>query len=296
MKDERTTPLRQRMIEDMQIRGLCEKTQQGHIRCVKHFAAFLGRAPDTATPDDLRAYQLQMTKDAVSATTFNVRIISLRLFFSITCGREEMKRYMQFHRQPRTLPVVLSIEEVAKLLASVPGPSLKYRAALGISYGAGLRASEVCNLKVRDIDSQRMLIHVDQGKGSKDRQAMLSPSLLEVLRQYWRESRPEGWLFPGLPKIQPLSPRQLNRAFMAAKDMAGVTKPATLHTLRHSFATHLLEANTDVRVIQVLLGHAKLSTTARYAHVATKTIQSTVSPFEQMKVVQDRVLRSDGAE
>ena len=296
MKDERTTPLRQRMIEDMQIRGLCEKTQQGHIRCVKHFAAFLGRAPDTATPDDLRAYQLQMTKVAVSATTFNVRIISLRLFFSITCGREEMKRYMQFHRQPRTLPVVLSIEEVAKLLASVPGPGLKYRAALGISYGAGLRASEVCNLKVRDIDSQRMLIHVDQGKGSKDRQAMLSPSLLEVLRQYWRESRPEGWLFPGLPKIQPLSPRQLNRAFMAAKDMAGVTKPATLHTLRHSFATHLLEANTDVRVIQVLLGHAKLSTTARYAHVATKTIQSTVSPFEQMKVVQDRVLRSDGAE
>jgi integrase/recombinase XerD len=296
MKDERTTPLRQRMIEDMQIRGLCEKTRQGHIRCVKHFAAFLGRAPDTATPDDLRAYQLQMTKVAVSATTFNVRIISLRLFFSITCGREEMKRYMQFHRQPRTLPVVLSIEEVAKLLASVPGPGLKYRAALGISYGAGLRASEVCNLKVRDIDSQRMLIHVDQGKGSKDRQAMLSPSLLEVLRQYWRESRPEGWLFPGLPKIQPLSPRQLNRAFMAAKDMAGVTKPATLHTLRHSFATHLLEANTDVRVIQVLLGHAKLSTTARYAHVATKTIQSTVSPFEQMKVVQDRVLRSDGAE
>ena len=280
MKEEKTTPLRQRMIEDMDIRGLCAKTQQGHIRCVKHFASFLGRSPDTATPEDLRAYQLQMTKDLVSATTFNVRIISLRFFFSVTCGREEMKRYMQFHRQPRKLPVVLSVEEVAKLLAS-----------------------EVCNLRVRDIvpvarlqhdDSQRMLIHVDQGKGSKDRQAMLSPSLLEVLRQYWRESRPEGWLFPGKPKISPLSPRQLNRAFMAAKDMAGITKPATLHTLRHSFATHLLEANTDVRVIQVLLGHAKLSTTARYAHVATKTIQSTVSPFEQMKLVQDRVLRSDG--
>ena len=289
MKEEKTTPLRQRMIEDMQIRGLCEKTQQGHIRCIKHFSAFLGRPPDTATPDDL-----QMTKDMVLATTFNVRIISLRFFFSVTCGREVMKRYMQFHRQPRKLPVVLSVEEVAKLLASVPGPGLKYRAALGISYGAGLRASEVCNLKVRDIDSQRRLIHVDQGKGSKDRQAMLSPSLLDVLRQYWRESRPEGWLFPGKPKISPLSPRQLNRSFMAAKDLAGITKPATLHTLRHSFATHLLEANTDVRIIQVLLGHAKLSTTARYAHVATKTIQSTVSPFEQMKVVQDRVLRSDG--
>ena len=252
------------------------------------------RSPDTATPEDLRAYQLQTTKDLVSATTFNVRIISLRFFFSVTCGREEMKRYMQFHRQPRKLPVVLSVEEVAKLLASVSGPGLKYRAALGISYGAGLRASEICNLRVRDIDSQRMLIHVDQGKGSKDRQAMLSPSLLEVLRQYWRESRPEGWLFPGLPKISPLSSRQLNRAFMAAKDMAGITKPATLHTLRHSFVTHLLEANTDVRIIQVLLGHAKLSTTARYAHVATKAIQSTVSPFEQMKLVKDRVLRSAG--
>ena len=292
MKEEKTTPLRQRMIEDMHIRGLCAKTQQAHIRNVKHFAGFLGRSPDTATPDDLRAYQLDMTKAGVSATTFNVRIISLRFFFSVTCGREEMKRYMQFHRQPRKLPVVLSVEEVAKLLTSVPGPGLKYRAALGISYGAGLRASEVCNLRIGDIDSQRMLIHVDQGKGGKDRQAMLSPSLLEVLRRYWRESRPEGWLFPGKPKISPLSPRQLNRAFMSAKDMAGIKKPATLHTLRHSFATHLLEANTDVRVIQVLLGHAKLSTTARYAHVATKTIQSTVSPFEQMKAVQDQALLS----
>ena len=201
---------------------------------------------------------------------------------------------MQFHREPRKLPVVLSVEEVAVLLASAPGPGLKYRAALGISYGAGLRASEVCNLKVTDIDSQRMLIHVDQGKGARDRQAMLAPSLLEVLRQYWRESRPEGWLFPGKPKITALSPRQLNRAFTSARHMAGIAKPATLHSLRHSFATHLLEANTDVRVIQVLLGHAKLTTTARYAHVATKTIQSTVSPFERMKALQDQVLRSDG--
>ncbi|PKP67391.1 MAG: integrase [Alphaproteobacteria bacterium HGW-Alphaproteobacteria-5] len=285
MKEEKTTPLRQRMIEDMHIRGLAEKTQQAHIRNVKLFAAFLGRSPDTATPDDLRAWQLHMVKSEVSATTFNVRIISLRFFFGVTCGREEMKRYMQFHRQPQKLPVVLSVEEVAALLAAVPGPGLKYRAALGISYGAGLRASEVCHLKVTDIDSQRMLIHVDDGKGGRDRKAMLSPSLLEVLRQYWRESRPEGWLFPGKPKITPLSPRQLNRAFTSAKHMAGIAKPATLHTLRHSFATHLLEANTDVRVIQVLLGHAKLTTTARYAHVATKTIRSTVSPFEQMKLM-----------
>lgn len=176
MKEEKTTPLRQRMIEDMHVRGLCEKTQQGHVRCVKHFSAFLGRSHDTATPDDLRDDQLQMAKDAVSATTFNVRIISLRFFFRVTCGREEMKRYMQFHRQPQKLPVALCVEEVAKLPTSVHGPGLKYRAALGISYGAGLRASEVCNLRVRDIDSQRMLIHVDQGKGSKDRQAICRPA------------------------------------------------------------------------------------------------------------------------
>ena len=291
MKEEKTTPLRQRMIEDMNIRGLREKTQKAHIRNVKHFAAFLGRSPDTATREDLRAYQLQMTRDGVSATTFNVRIISLRFFFGITCGRDEMKRYMQFHRQPRKLPVVLSVEEVADLLAAVPGPGLKYRAALGISYGAGLRASEVCNLKVKDIDSDRMLIHVDDGKGGRDRKAMLSPNLLALLREYWCEARPEGWLFPGKPKINPISPRQLHRAFTSAKHMAGIQKAATLHTLRHSFATHLLEANTDVRVIQVLLGHAKLSTTARYTHVATKTIRSTISPYEQIKLLQDETLR-----
>ena len=291
MKEEKTTPLRQRMIEDMNIRGLSEKTQKAHIRNVKHFAAFLGRSPDTATREDLRAYQLQMTRDGVSATTFNVRIISLRFFFGITCGCDEMNRYMQFLRQPRKLPVVLSVEEVADLLAAVPGPGLKYRAALGISYGAGLRASEVCNLKVKDIDSDRMLIHVDDGKGGRDRKAMLSPNLLALLREYWCEARPEGWLFPGKPKINPISPRQLHRAFTSAKHMAGIQKAATLHTLRHSFATHLLEANTDVRVIQVLLGHAKLSTTARYTHVATKTIRSTISPYEQIKLLQDETLR-----
>jgi site-specific recombinase XerD len=291
MKEERTTPLRERMIEDMRIRGMGEKTQKAHIRGVKDFATFLGRAPDTATPEELRAYQLHMTDAGVSAETFNVRIVSLRFFLGVTCGREEMKRYMQFRHKPRKLPVVLSVEEVADLLAAVPGPGLTYRAALGISYGAGLRAAEVCNLKVTDIDSDRMLIHVDNGKGGRDRKAMLSPGLLDLLRDYWREARPEGWLFPGKPKINPLSPRQLNRAFTSAKHMAGIARPATLHTLRHSFATHLLEANTDVRVIQVLLGHAKLSTTARYTHVATKTIRDTVSPFERLKQLQDQTMR-----
>lgn len=291
MKDHRTTPLRARMIEDMRIRGMGESAQKAHIRAIKDFAGYLGHAPDTATPEELRAYQLHMTDTGVSASTFNVRISSLRFFFGITCGREEMKRYMQFRSKPRKLPIVLSVEEVGDLMAAVPGPGLKYRAALGISYGAGLRASEVCNLKVTDIDSDRMLIHVEDGKGSRDRKAMLSPGLLELLRDYWREARPEGWLFPGKPKINPISPRQLNRAFTSAKNMAGIKKAATLHTLRHSFATHLLEANTDVRVIQVLLGHAKLSTTAQYTHVATKTIRDTVSPYEMLAQLQDQAIK-----
>ena len=300
MKEERTTPLRQRMIEDMRIRGMGEKAQQAHIRAIKDFAAFLGRSPDTASPDDLRAYQLHMTNAGVTPSTFNARIVALRFFFGMTCGREEMKRFMQFRTQPRKLPVVFSVEEVSDLLMAAPGPGLKYRAALSISYGAGLRAAEVCSLKIGDIvpearlrhdDSDRMLIHVDQGKGRKDRKVMLSPGLLQLLREYWREARPEGWLFPGKPKISPISPRQLNRAFACAKRMAGIARPATLHTLRHSFATHLLEANTDVRVIQVLLGHAKLTTTAQYTHVATRTIRDTVSPYEMLARLQDRAMR-----
>ena len=283
MTEERTTPLRERMIEDMRIHGMGDKAQKAHIRAVKDFALFLGRSPDTATPDDLRAYQLHMTDTGVTPTTYNARIMGLRFLFGKTCGREEMKKYMQFRTQPRKLPTVLSIEDVSEILAAAPGPGLKYRAALSISYGAGLRASEVCSLKISDIDSDRMLIHVDEGKGRKDRKVMLSPDLLDLLRDYWCEARPEGWLFPGKPKINPVSSRQLNRAFNSAKHLVGITKPATLHTLRHSFATHLMEAGTDVRVIQVLLGHAKLSTTARYTQVATKTIRDTPSPFEALK-------------
>ncbi|WP_291735331.1 site-specific integrase [Leisingera sp. F5] len=247
MTGERSTPLRERMIEDMRIRGMGDKAQKAHIREIKDFAIFLGHPPDTATPKELRAYQLHMTDTGVTPAAFNARIVALRFFFGMTCGREELKRYMQFRTQPRKLPVVFSVEEVSDILMAAPGPGLKYRAALSISYGAGLRAAEVRNLKIGDIDSDRMLIHVEQGKGRKDRKVMLSPGILSLLRDYWREARPEGWLFPGKPKINPISPRQLNRAFTSAKNMAGIKKAATLHTLRHSFATHLLEANTPSR-------------------------------------------------
>ena len=291
MTEEKMSPLRKRMIEDMRIREMSDKRQKSHIRAIKDFAAFLGHSPDAATPEELRAYQLHMTDSDVTLTTFNTRIGALRFFFGITCGREEMKRFMQFKTLPRKLSVVLSVEEVSCVLTAAPGPGLKYQAALGISYGAGLRAAEVCNLKIIDIDSDRMLIHVDQGKGRKgrkDRKVMLSPGLLDLLRDYWREARPEGWLFPGVPRITPITPRQLNRAFTSAKFMAGIKKPATLHTLRHSFATHLLESNTDVRVIQALLGHARLSTTAQYTHVATKMIRDTVSPYEMLAKLRDQ--------
>ena len=277
MVDQKTTPLRARMIEDMRIKGLGEGSQKAHIRAVRCLAEFLGRPPDSATREDLRAFQLHMVDTNITPSTYNARLVGLRFFFETTCKRPEMKACLHFRTEPRKLPVV------------APGPGLKYRAALSICYGTGLRASEVCNLKVSDIDSDRMLIHVDRGKGGKDRKVMLSPGLLDLLRDYWREARPDGWLFPGKPRINPLSPRQLHRAFSAAKHLAGIKMPrSTLHTLRHSFATHLLEAGTDVRVIQVLLGHAKLITTAQYTHVATMLIRDTDSPYELLAQLGDR--------
>jgi site-specific recombinase XerD len=286
MTTETMSPLRQRMIEDMRIRGLGASQQRSHIRAVKEFAAFIGRSPDTATADEVRAWQLKLVDDGVSVYVFNTRLVGLGFFFSATCGREDMKRHMSLRRQPSTLPTVLSPEEVAAVLKAAPGPGLKYRAALSLSYGAGLRASEVCGLTPADIDSDRMLIRVVHGKGGKDRHVMLSPALLELLRAWWRQARPKGWLFPGLSKISPMSARALNRAFHEAMEAAGVRKKASLHTLRHSFATHLLETGVDIRVIQVLLGHARLETTARYSHVATRTIQSVKSPFEMIGGVE----------
>ncbi|SMD06031.1 Phage integrase family protein [Primorskyibacter flagellatus] len=216
MTEKKMSPLRQRMIKDMRIHGMGDKHQKSHIRAIKDFAAFLGRSPDAATPEDLRAYQLYMTDAGVTPSTFNTRIVALRFFFGMPCGREEMKRYMQFRTEPRKLPVVFSVEEVSDILMAAPGPVLKYRAALSISYGADLRAAEVCNLEIGDIDNERLLIHVELGKGQKDRKVILSPGLLELLRACWRETRPEGWLFPGKPKINPISPRRLNQAFTSA--------------------------------------------------------------------------------
>ena len=280
MTDEVMSPLRRRMIEDMTIRKFASKTQHDYVQRVKNFAAFLGRSPDTASFEDVRRYQLHLAASGVGVSTLNQTVSTLRFFFRVTLRRHDIVEHTHFIHEPRKLPVVLRVEEVEWLLAAAPG--LKYKAALSVAYGAGLRAAEVISLKVSDIDSKRMIIRVEQGKGGKDRNVMLSPSLLDLLRTWWKVARPQGWLFPGRDPAQPMTTRQLNRACHAAAQMAGINKRVSLHTLRHSFATHLLEQNIDVRVIQVLLGHAKLDTTALYTRVATKTISEVMSPLEHI--------------
>jgi integrase/recombinase XerD len=284
MTDQAMSPLRRRMIEDMTIRKFAPKTQHDYLQRVKNFTIHLGRSPETASSEDVRRYQLHLTASGVGVPTVNQTVSTLRFFFKVTLGRPDLVERTAFVREPRKLPVVLSPDEVARLLDAAPG--LKYRAALSVAYGAGLRVSEVTALKIGDIDSKRMVIRVEQGKGRKDRYVMLSPHLLELLRAWWKAARPQGWLFPGRDRVQPMTTRQLNRACHTAADMAGIGKPVSMHTLRHSFATHLLEQNIDIRVIQVLLGHAKLDTTALYARVATKTIQQVMSPLDRIAPMQ----------
>jgi integrase/recombinase XerD len=279
-------PLRLRMLEDMRMRQLNGKTQTAYIRAVRRFAGFLGRSPDTATAEDLRRFQLHMAEQGTSSMSINATITGLRFFFEVTLGRGELMTMMSAVREPHKLPVVLSREEVARLLAAVRNP--KHRAALSVAYGAGLRASEVAALKVSDVDGQRMTLRVEQGKGRKDRYALLSPVLLETLRTWWRVARQQGtmlcggWLFPGMDPTDPISTRQLNRAVHLAATAAHIDKRVSLHTLRHSFATHLLEQKVDIRVIQVLLGHKKIETTVLYTQVATEVLREVVSPLETL--------------
>jgi site-specific recombinase XerD len=274
------------MIEDMTVRGFTAGTQRGYLAAVANFTAFLGRSPDRATAEDLRRYQLYMRSNGASATAMNAAVSALRFFFGVTLGRGDANEGMTTVREPRKLPVILSSEEVARVLDAAPG--LKYRAALSVAYGAGLRASEVVSLKLADIDSSRMVIRVEQGKGRKDRYAMLSEPLLHLLRAWWLAARerdvmlPGGWLFPGQNPVNPLTTRQLRRAFDNAKMAAGIDKRVSLHTLRHCFATHLLEQKVDIRVIQVLLGHKKLDTTARYSQVANTTLRAVKSPLDHL--------------
>jgi site-specific recombinase XerD len=277
----------------MLIRGLGPHTQQDYIRHVRRFAAFLRRAPDTATTEDIRRFQLYQHESGVGLATINGAVSSLRFLFTVTLKRRDLAHALVVARNPRKLPEVLSIEEAARLLGAASG--IKHKAALGVgvAYGAGLRVSEVAHLKIDDIDSTRMLIRVEQGKGRKDRNAMLSPQLLELLRLWWREGKrrgvmlPHGWLFPGRSCTDPISSRQLHRAVQEAADAAGIRKRVSPHTLRHSFATHLLEQDVDIRVIQVLLGHSKLDTTALYTKVSTRTIHAVAGPLDRLMALME---------
>ena len=281
------SPLRQRMIEDMALRKLAPKTQSNYLRAVINLTCFLGRSPDTASPEDLRRYQLHLVETGISSISLNGTITALRFFFGVTLDHAEVMARMSSVREPRKLPVVLSREEVARLIDAAGKP--KYQAVLSVAYGAGLRASEVVALKLGDIDSTRMTLRVEQGKGHKDRYAMLSPVLLKCLRVWWQAAHAKGkmldggWLFPGQNPVNPMSTRQLNRICHMAAAAADIDKRVSMHTLRHSYATHLLEQKVDIRIIQVLLGHKKLETTALYAQVATDVLREVVSPLESLR-------------
>ena len=278
--------LRERFIADMTVRGFTDKTRNDYIRIVAGFAAFLERSPSTATAEDIRRFQIQQSERGMNPPAMNSTVAALRFFFNHTVDRPDLARKLIRLCYPRKLPVVLSSDEVARLLAATT--CLKHRAALSVAYGAGLRVAEVASLKVGDIDSKRMLIVVERGKGGRGRNALLSADLLGLLRAWWQEGRqhgvmrPGGWLFPGQDPTKPITTRQLSRVVEGAALAAGLTKNVSPHTLRHSFATHLLEDGTDIRVIQVLLGHAKLDNTALYTRVATKTVRTVTSPLDKI--------------
>jgi site-specific recombinase XerD len=270
----------------MTMRRFSQETQRNYIRDVGRFASFLGRPPDTATAEDLRRFQVDQREAGVPVPTLNSIVSALRFFFTQTLDRPDLARRLVRVSHPRKLPVVLSLDEVARLLNATT--CLKHQAALSVAYGAGLRVAEVSTLKVSDIDSERMLLRVERGKGGQYRNAMLSGDLLTLLRQWWKVGRRQGvmyrdgWLFPGQHAMKPISTRQLHRIVVEAAQAAEIAKRVGPHTLRHSFATHLLEDGTDIRIIQVLLGHAKLNNTAFYTKVATRTVRTVTSPPDKL--------------
>ncbi|MDF0544656.1 site-specific integrase [Sphingobium sp. H39-3-25] len=282
------SPLRQRLIDDMTMRRFSHETQRNYIRDVERLATFLGRSPHTATAEDVRRFQIEQQDSGVPAPTMNMIVSALRFFFTHTLDRPDLARKLVRTRHTRKLPVVLSMDEVKRLLDATT--CLKHQAALSVAYGAGLRVAEVSALKVSDIDSKRMLLRIERGKGGRYRNAMLPEGLLLLLREWWRAGRqqgvmhPDGWLFPGQSALRPISTRQLHRVVVEAAQAADIVKRVGPHTLRHSFATHLLEDGVDIRVIQALLGHVKLNTTAFYTQVATRTVRAVTSPLDKLMI------------
>lgn len=272
------TPLRQRMIEDMKLRNFSPHTERLYVEQVAKFAQYYGKSPELLGREEIRAYQLYLVEQKVSWSRFNIAVCALRFLYRVTLGKDWAIEHIPHPRTERKLPVVLSPEEVSQLLQSIT--DLEYQAILMTAYSAGLRISEVVSLRVKDIDSKRMVIHIRQGKGRKDRYVMLSVRLLALLRTYWKVVRPTTWLFPGADPEQHIGVKAVQRVCTKAGLAAGINKQVTVRSLRHSFATHLLESGADVRTIQILLGHRSLQTTARYTHVSAKTICATASPLD----------------
>jgi integrase/recombinase XerD len=289
MSTDTVSPLRQRMIEDMNARKLGAHSQRNHISSCKRFAAFLKRSPDKATAEDIRRFQLHLAETGMSICNRNRIMTGLKFLLRVTLRRLDLAAEIYYIREPQKIPLVMSQDETRRLLAVAS--SLKARVLLSLGYGCGLRAGEVVRLKVKHIDRAQNIIRVEQSKGRKDRNVMLSPAMLALLRAWWK-ARPtrwdagvppeERWLFPGTRAGKPMTTRQLSRLFHETAEAAGIKKSVTLHALRHSFATHLLEDDIDIRVIQALLGHDKLDTTARYTRVATGMIASIESPLDRL--------------
>jgi len=273
------TPLRQRYLEDLQLRNYSVKTQQVYVECVSLFARHFGRSPEQLGPEEIRTYQLYLIQEKqVSWSRFNQTVCALRFLYGATLRKDWIIKHLPFPRKETRLPVILSPAQVSTLLASIANP--RHRMFFTTIYATGLRLSEARRLEVADLDSARQTVRVRQGKGRKDRYVMLSPRLLELLRQYWKAYRPARLLFPGMDPERPLAERTLQDALREARQKAGLSPQVTAHTLRHCFASHLLEAGVNVRVIQLLLGHASLKTTARYTHVADSALAQTVSPLD----------------
>jgi integrase/recombinase XerD len=274
------TILRRRMTEDMKIRNLSPHTQASYLQQVTQFACYFGKSPDLLGPEEIRTYQIYLTNEKKLAPgSIHIAIAALRFFYKVTLKRDwTFEEVLPLPKKPQKLPVILSPEEVLHFLPCVK--HLKHRVILTTCYAAGLRISEAVRLKAAVIDSQRMVIRVVQGKGQKDRYVMLSAKLLEILRDYWKATRPKEWLFPGGLPGQPITRDAVEHACTKAHQLSGLTKPVTPHSLRHAFAVHLLESGTDVRTIQLLLGHRSLATTARYLRIATTKVCSTSSPLD----------------
>jgi len=275
--------LHDQMQEDLVLKAYSPNTQRAYLRCARHFAGYYMRSPEEMGEQEVRGFLLHLVRDRqASPANLDMHVNALKFLYNVTLKRPEVVEGLSHPKRPKTLPVILSPEEVLRVFAAIR--SVKHKAIIATAYAAGLRISEVCGLRITDIDSQRMRIHVRSGKGKKDRYVMLAESLLVLLRQYYQKARPKGeYLFPGYKPHRPICTNAVRQVLRKVIRETGLAKKVTMHTLRHCFATHLLEAGTDIRILQVLLGHSSIRTTLRYTHITDRLVQKLVSPLDMIQ-------------